>query len=134
MPSATSAGAMITAAMMNEGGTGPASPRISTATALKIAVSASDSPAASTISADSSSPSPVSDTTATMIPAAAVVAAIGSTARAPLTSAAATLGGVIQSRRSRNDSRNASTVAYSTARNGDIPIASSTTIAISDEK
>ena len=46
-----------------------------------------------------------------MIPAAAVVAAIGSTPRAPDTSAAQTLRGPIQSRRSRNDIRKASTVA-----------------------
>ncbi len=102
---------MITAAMMNEAVTGTASPRISTAIALKIAVSASDPPAASTISDDSSSPRPVSDTTATMIPAAAVVAAIGSTPRAPVTSASQTRFGVIRSRRSRNDIKNASSVA-----------------------
>ena len=54
-----------------------------------------------------------------MSPAAAVVAAIGSTPRAPSTSAAQTFDGTIRSRRLRNESRNASTVAYSTARNGE---------------
>jgi hypothetical protein len=96
---------------MNEAVTGTARPRMSTAIALKIAVSASDSPAASTIRPDSSSPSPVKETTATMIPAAAVVAAIGNTPRAPLTSEPQTSRGPIQSRRSRNDIRNATTVA-----------------------
>ncbi len=60
---------------------------------------------------DSFSPSPVSDTTATIRPAAAVVAAIGSTPRAPSTSAIHTRSGVIRSRRLRNESRKASTVA-----------------------
>ena len=49
-----SAGAMITAAMMKRRGDGTARPRISTATAAKIAVSASEPPAASTISAAAS--------------------------------------------------------------------------------
>ena len=110
---------MITAAMMNEAVTGTARPTISTATAEKIAVSASEPPAASTISDDSSRPRPVSETTATMMPAAAHVAAIGSTPRAPATSASQTLRGPIRSRLSRNESRNASTVANSTARNGE---------------
>ena len=56
-------------------------------------------------------PRPVSVTTATMMPAAAHVAAIGSTARAPEASAAMTRGGVIRCRGSRNDSAKATKVA-----------------------
>ncbi len=125
---------MMTAAMMKEAVTGTARPTISTATAANTAVRASEPPAASTISAESSSPRPVSETTATMMPAAAVVAAIGSTPRAPATSASQTLRGPMRSRLSRKDTRNASTVATITARNGEKPSTSSTTIAISEEK
>src|SRR5262245_7229793 len=74
---------MMTAAMMKEAVTGTARPRISTAIALKMAVNASESPAASTIRPESSRPSPVSETTATMMPAAAVVAAGAGHQRAP---------------------------------------------------
>ena len=63
-----------------------------------------------------------------MIPAAAVVAAIGSTPRAPATSASQTRFGPIRSRRSRKLSRNATTVAMITARNALKPIASRMTI------
>jgi hypothetical protein len=119
---------------MNDAVTGIARPRISTAIAEKTAVSASEPPAASTMIDDSSRPSPVSEMTATMIPAAAVVAAMGRTPRAPATSASPTLRGPMRSRRSRNDRRNASTVAYRTARNGEMPIPSSTTMSTSDAK
>ena len=74
------------------------------------------------------SPSPVKVTTATMIPAAAVVAATGSTPMAPAASASHVRLGVIQVERSRNDSKKAATVAYSTARNGDRPNAIRITI------
>ena len=53
----------------------------------------------------------MSVTTATMIPAAAQVAATGSTARAPAASASNTRPGPIRCFGSRNESRNASTVA-----------------------
>ncbi len=102
---------MITAAMMNEAVTGTARPTISTASALNTAVRASDPPAASTMMLDSSRPSPVSETTATMIPAAAHVAATGSTARAPAASASPTCLGPMRCLGSRNDRRKASTVA-----------------------
>ena len=125
---------MITAAMMKLAVTGTASPRMSTATADRIAVMVSDPPAASTISEDIFSPRPVSVMTATMMPAAAQVAAIGRTPRAPATSASHTRRGPIRSRLSRNEHRNAATVATSTARNGEKPTASSTTMRISDEK
>ena len=102
---------MITAAMMKEAVTGTASPSSSTARAEKSAVSHSVPPDTSTISELSLKPSPVSVTTATMIPAAAQVAAIGSTARAPAASASHTRRGVIRCSRSRNDSRKATIVA-----------------------
>ena len=76
----------------------------------------------------------MSETTATIRPAAAVVAAIGSTPRAPATSASQISRGPIQSRRSRNENRNAMTVAMITARNALNPVASRTTIRISEEK
>ena len=74
-PSVCSAGPMITAAMMNDAVTGTARPSSSTVSAASTAVIARFSPDAPTMIDDALSPSPVSVTTATMIPAAAVVAA-----------------------------------------------------------
>ena len=70
----------------------------------------------------------MSETTATMMPAAAVVAAIGSTPREPATSASQICLGPIQSRRSRKLSRKATTVAMITERKALKPIASRKTI------
>jgi hypothetical protein len=83
---------------------------------------------------DRSSPRPVSVSTATIRPAAAVVAATGSTPVAPLASASNTRGGVIRRLRSRKDSRNASAVAYTTALNADWSSARRPTMTISELK
>ena len=109
---------MITAAMMNEAVTGTARPSTSTATAAStqvtsrtpVGLSATMS-ARSTMIDDRSSPRPVSVSTATMRPAAAQVAATGSTPIAPLASAASSRGGVMRVDRSRNDSAKATTLA-----------------------
>ena len=97
--------------MMNEAVTGTASPSSSTAIAASSAHRNRLPPATSMMIPDRLRPRPVSVTTATMIPAAAQVAATGSTARAPAASASNTRTGVIRCFGSRNESRNASTVA-----------------------
>jgi hypothetical protein len=114
--------------MMKLAVTGTARPRMSTAMAASTAVRAREPPARSTIRPASLRPRPVKDTTATMMPAAAVVAAIGSTPRAPATSAFQASRGPIQSRRSRKLSAKATTVAMSTDRNAEKPTASRMTI------
>jgi hypothetical protein len=109
---------MMTAAITNDAVTGTASPSTSTATAASTTVASSTTvalsdspPAKSTMIPDRLSPSPVSVVTPTMMPAAAVVAAIGSTLRAPSASAWKARRGPIRWLRSKKDSTNASRVA-----------------------
>jgi hypothetical protein len=85
-------------------------------------------PAAPTIRELPLSPSPVSDTTATMTPAAAHTATTGRTPRVPAARQSNTRLGVQRVSRRRNPRAKATTVAYSTARNGDSPKAMKTTI------
>ena len=76
-------------------------------------------------------PSPVSNTTPTMMPAVAVVTVTASTARPPVSSAATRRFGLSAASRRTKLSAMASIVARNTARNGVIPDRSSTTIAMS---
>lgn len=117
-PKVSSAGAMMTAEMMNEAVTGTASPRTDTARAAKMTVTTSSTvglspnmPAASTMTEARFRPSPVWVTTATMMPAAAQVATTGSTDLLPSASAVYSRRGVIRCRASRKDSRNCRAVA-----------------------
>src|SRR3954471_22992158 len=124
-PSCTNAGAMITAAMMNEAVTGTARPRTSTANADRITVQMSTAVwlsvnafAAPTMISARFSPSPVWVVIATMMPATAQVAATGSTERVPWASAANNGLTVNRCSRSRKDSANWISTAYTTALNG----------------
>ena len=80
------------------------------------------------------SPSPVSVTTPTMMPAVAVVAVTASTARPPVSSAVTSRFGQSAVSRRAKLSTTASIVARNTARNGVIPDNSSATIAMSGRK
>ena len=117
-PSDCMAGPTTIAAMMNDAVTGTANPSRVTATAENSAVRVStrvalspNAAAPSTIMPASPRPRPVSVVTPTMTPAAAQVAATGSTPRAPLDSAWPIRRGVIRSGLCRKDSRKASAVA-----------------------
>jgi hypothetical protein len=87
-----------------------------------------------TITPATFSPSPVSVTTPTIIPAVAVVATTGSTARAPDASARARRDGPNAVSRRRKLAATASTVAQNTARNAVTPLIIRTTIATSDPR
>ena len=80
------------------------------------------------------SPSPVSVTTPTMMPAVAVVAQTPSTPVAPLLRASASRRGVNAVSLRRKLSATASVVAQNTARNADMPATMNTPIATSDVK
>jgi hypothetical protein len=125
---------MMTAAIMNEAVTGTAKPRMRIVTAAKRAVKRRLPPAKAMMRELILSPSPVSVTTATMIPAAAQVAATGRTPIAPAAKAAQILRGPILCSRSKNESKNATPVAITTARKGVYPIAMRMTIRKSELK
>ena len=127
--------------MMNDAVTGTARPSSVIATAAKIAVRVStrvalspNAAAPSTMIPASPSPRPVSVVTPTMTPAAAQVAATGSTPRAPLDSAWPIRRGVIRSGGAGTTAANASTVAYTTGGTPRPRAPCSTTITISEEK
>src|SRR4026209_763552 len=133
-PTCTSAGTIITAAMMYDAVTGTASPSTQTASAAYRIVSSRLLPASVTISPATLRPSPVNVMTPTMIPAVAVVAATDNTPRPPAASAGASR--VVPSAVSRwaKLSATPSTVAQTTARYGVKPMTISTTIAAIDAK
>src|SRR3977135_2691429 len=128
-PRLSNAGPMITAAVMKDGGTRTDRPHNSTATAATTAVAARLPPARATMRLAALSPRPVSVTMPTMMPAAAVVAATGSTPVVPAASARAAWRGPSWCDLSRKDSTKARIVAYATARNGDPSQATHTTVA-----
>ena len=80
------------------------------------------------------SPRPVSETTPTMMPAVAVVAATDSTPRPPASSAPASRRGPSAVSGRRKLRPTASTVAQKTARNAVMPAAISPAITIRDRK
>src|SRR5690349_23221821 len=126
-PTAVNAGTTMTAEMMYDAVTGTASPRIQTASAENTTVRVSDPPAIPTMRPAALSPSPVSVTTPTMIPATAVVAITGNTSLPPAIRDSDTRLGVSHhSRVIRKEVTTAPSVDQKTARKGDMPYAINT--------
>ena len=133
-PTSCRAGPMMTHEMMKLAVTGTASPSRITEIAEKMAVRSRLPPAKSTMMLASFRPRPVSVMTPTISPAAAMTGMTDSAPVAPVASASKMRRGVIQEARSRKLSTNARIVAYTTARNGVMPMAMNTTMAARELK